>query len=61
MRWQKKITKKELKHVRKNVGNTLTEFKAMVVIHENIRSSKESHINPCYDCQTIARKLGLIK
>ncbi len=59
MRWQKKLTKKELKHVRKWVGNTLTAIKAQAVIHAGWRKDKPENPEPCYTCYIIAGKLGL--
>ena len=59
MKWQKKLTKKELAHVKEWCGGTLASFK---------RNRKEQHeqeaehpisFMPCFDCKMIARKLGI--
>lgn len=52
MKWQKKLNKKELKHVKEWCGNSLRGLKNNI---EN--GSKEL---PCYECMLIARKLKLI-
>ncbi len=62
MRWQNKLTKKELKHVREWVGNTLTAFKAQVKFLAETRKNRDNdYSEPCYVCRSVARKLGLIK
>jgi hypothetical protein len=58
MKWQKRITKKELKHVKEMCGGTLQAFKQT---REQQRKDKARNpdIEPCWDCRRIARKLGL--
>lgn len=58
-KWQQKLTKKELKHVKESAGcKTLEAFKRTVAQHEGWR--REGRSEPCWDCKLIARKLGLI-
>ncbi len=60
MKWQDKLTKAELKHVREWVGSTLKEVKSMMAIHKERRKEKGSEgIEPCFICRSVARKLGL--
>ncbi len=60
MRWQDKITKKELKHVKKWVGNTLTQFKEQAkYLTEERKNRGNDFSEPCYTCKDVARKLGL--
>ncbi len=59
MRWQDKITKKELKHVREWVGTTLTAIKRQAKLHAQERKDMPTWPEPCYTCKSVARKLGL--
>ncbi len=60
MRWQKKLTKKELKHVKEWVGDTLTAFKAQAKYLTEARKNRGNDFSePCYTCKTIAGKLGI--
>ncbi len=58
MKWQDKLTKKELKHTREWVGNTLVSIKNQVAKHEKMRKEDKGY-EPCFICKTIAGKLGL--
>lgn len=53
MDWKKKLTKKELLHV-KETCNRIT----LGAIKRNLSWQKESEIK-CWDCRAIARKLGI--
>lgn len=59
MRWQDKLTKKELKHVRKYVGNTLTAFKTQAKEVTEDRNLGNGFTGPCGVCKSVAKKLGL--
>ncbi len=60
MRWQNKITKTELKHVKKWVGNTLTAFKLQAKYLAETRKTEDNDFSePCHVCKSVARKLGL--
>lgn len=53
MKWQKKLTKKELKHIKETTSDgTLRAIKT------NRLGQTENNIT-CHDCDIIARKLGL--
>ncbi len=52
LKWEKKLTVKELKHVREWGGKTLAGFKA------NRKEQAKNNIQ-CFECRQIARKLGL--
>lgn len=59
-KWQSKLTKKELRHLKEDAGcKTLRAFARTVEIQEEMRRKNPS-IEPCWDCKFIARKLGLI-
>ena len=56
MRWQDKLTKKELKHIKETTTTpTLAHFKTNRKHHNAEPGGKE----PCYECRHIAIKLGL--
>ena len=59
MRWQKKLTKKEMKHVKESMDHRPT----LTGIINNRAHQKEMKgeggIEPCYECRSIAIKLGL--
>ena len=59
MKWQKKLTKKELSHIKETTNGTLGSFKRNRESHlvELAQTGKE----PCFECRTIARKLGIYK
>ena len=52
MRWQKKLTKKELQHLHETGANTLEDVRANVLYQ-----SKNQF--PCWECVEIGRKLGI--
>ncbi len=61
MKWQNKLTKQELKHLRL-VGGVVTlrsaalMFKGQVTMRE--RDNREPSLEPYWECNTIAGKLG---
>lgn len=56
MNWQKKLNKTELKHLNKDAGcKTLADFKANRESQKKLDPAREV----CFDCKTIARKLGI--
>ncbi len=60
MRWQNKLTKSELKHVRKWVGSTLTAFKSQAKFLAELRKTRDNgYSEPCFVCRDVARKLGI--
>lgn len=60
MRWQAKLTKAEMKHVRQWVGNTLQKIKANTKTQQKMRRDDPTAPDPCYICHDVGRKLGLI-
>ncbi len=60
MKWQDKLTKKELRHLRVDANcTTLAAVKRTVEKHEEWRKDFPG-TEPCWDCKEIGRKLGLI-
>lgn len=61
MKWQAKLTKEEMSHLRKVVGvRTLAGVKRNTIGQNHMRHKSPEPINePCWDCKNIARKLGL--
>ncbi len=60
MKWQDKLSKSEMKHLKSWVGTTLTAVKTQSATHAKSRREPEwSGVEPCYICKSIARKLGL--
>lgn len=63
MRWQDKLTKKELAHVREWGGKTLAGFKGIRKVHRVIRDRYKraglGFTEPCWICRRIAEKLGI--
>lgn len=58
MRWQDKLTKEELKHVKEVTDNGLLgQFKAVAAVHKKWRDQGLSE--PCFTCKHISYKLGL--
>lgn len=59
MKWQKKLTKKELDHIRETTNHlSLREFKRNR--EEQIKLMVEKGWSePCFECRTIALKLGV--
>ena len=65
-KWQKKITMGELKHLRANMHSvTLRGFTEMAAKQKIIRDKGTAAgyppciAEPCWECKSIARKLGL--
>ena len=59
MKWQKKLNKKELSHLRENKMHTLQDMREN---REKQRSLMERSTNGgeiCWDCKIIAQKLGI--
>ncbi len=52
MRWQKKLTKKELLHLRETGATTLEQ------VRENVLFQAQNRF-PCWECVEIGRKLGI--
>jgi hypothetical protein len=58
MKWQKKLTKKQLRHIKETTdGGLLREFKRNREAHNKEKAAGKSE--PCWECRTIARRLGL--
>jgi hypothetical protein len=57
MYW-KDLTKKEKKHLKEQEIATLRDFKSLAEKQKDMRL-RNSDIEPCWDCKSIARKLGL--
>ncbi len=53
MRWQQKLTKKDLQHLRETDCRTLEDVKRNVAYQSQMRF-------PCWECVGIGRKLGII-
>ena len=60
-KWQKPLTKKEIKHIRDIAGcRSLSRFKRNVEGQNEMRKQTPgAHAEPCWECRHIARKLGL--
>ena len=52
MRWQQKLTRKELQHLRETNCTTLEDVK------RNVAYQSQNHF-PCWECVEIGRKLGI--
>ncbi|MEA3467138.1 MAG: hypothetical protein U9R57_02815 [Thermodesulfobacteriota bacterium] len=52
MKWQQKLTKKELRHLRETDCKTLEDVKRNVAYQSQMRF-------PCWECVEIGRKLGI--
>jgi hypothetical protein len=63
MRWQDKLDREELQHVRGYMGRSLKGVKrcraAQVEMVERDRAAGRIRFEPCFLCKQIARKLGL--
>lgn len=62
MRWQDKLNKANLAHLRDVAGNTtLAQIKRTCATQAEIRleSDNDPILEPCWECKQIARKLGL--
>jgi len=60
-KWQKKLAKKELEHIRETSDGTLESFKKNLKFHRAEDAKKKETGIPftCYECFVIAKKLGL--
>ena len=58
MKWQKKLTKKELAHVKDSCGGTILGIKRTREHHRKMLEEFPT-IEPCFECKHIAIKLGL--
>jgi hypothetical protein len=57
MKWQNKLNKKELKHIKETTTNsTLAQFKFN---REHQKKHTTNGIEACWECRAIAIKLGL--
>lgn len=57
MRWRKKLTQKELKHIRETTERgTKAEFLRNRAAQ--VKEEKRGWPIPCFECRIIARKLG---
>ena len=69
MKWQAKLTKAELKHLRQQLGRTPTLTAATMMFKKQAEMRQESEergmppgvAEPCWECWTIARKLRVRK
>lgn len=64
MKWQDKLTKRELKHLKTHANcKTLAAVIRTVKFQEAYRefNNHNSILEPCWKCKEIGRKLGLIK
>ena len=52
MKWQQKLTKKELRHLHETECKTLEDVKRNVAYQSQMRF-------PCWECVEIGRKLGM--
>lgn len=60
MRWQNKLTKSELKHLREMGVTTLTGAKRNAEHQKNLRDRDPDPCNePCWECRRINLKLNL--
>jgi len=61
MKWQKKLTKKEYKHLQETIAGTptLKAFKHNLEFQRAQDKLNPGAPNSCWQCLTIAKKLGL--
>lgn len=57
MKWQDKLTKKELKHLRENGILTLSGMERNAEAQAKMRREEDSP-EPCFECWSISQKLG---
>jgi hypothetical protein len=57
LKWEKKLTAKEVRHIREWAGGSLRSFAGHAAQLKEDR--KITLIEPCWECKMIARKLGL--
>ena len=58
-KWHKKLTMKEIRHVNEFCGGTLAGIKIAREGQVAAASSRPNGMEPCWECRTIARKLGM--
>jgi len=58
-KWHKKLTLKELAHVNEWCGGTLEGIKQARENQKRQKAEVPDSSEPCWDCRTIAVKLGL--
>ena len=64
MKWQDKLTKKDLRHLKKVAGvTTLAGAKRTFEVQAKMRQKMnqpedDNFLEPCWECRAIARKLG---
>ena len=58
LKWEKKLTAAEVRHVREECGGSLRSFKDQAAFLAKKRK-EFPEIEPCWTCKFIARKLGL--
>ena len=56
-KWEKKLTLKEIKHLRENTDGTLRSAKVNFKKQKELRNRMQGSY-PCWDCRFIAQKLG---
>jgi hypothetical protein len=59
LKWEKKLTAKEVRHVRELCGGSLRSFTEQADRLANMRRELAYTSEPCWECRTIAIKLGL--
>ena len=55
----KKLTKQERKHLSEHGCNNLVLFKKTREHQKRLEAESESGLHACWDCEIIAKKLGL--
>ena len=61
MRWQKKLTKKELQHMKEWCRGTIAGLKRNREAHHSYQATPPDGPEACWDCRMIAKKLGIEK
>jgi len=59
MRWQEKLTKKEMKHLQRNCQGRPTLAGLRRDRKHQATLKRETGVEPCWVCRFIAHKLGL--
>jgi hypothetical protein len=59
MKWQKKLTKKELAHMKEYNNGTLATLKQNREHQRQYDQENPDRMEACRECRNIARKLGL--
>jgi len=61
MKWQNKLKKNELKHLREMGITTLHQFQKTINKQQKIRNKDgKDGIEPCWDCRLIMQKLDMV-